>query len=140
MKFFNQKIPVVLVALALGLTMASVAEAKKKHSKPEGVSGTAEVAVAAEASKSIKDTSGNGEALMKKSDCFSCHSVKRKIVGPGYIDVAKKYKGDKTAVAKLTKKVKEGGSGVWGQVPMSAHPDIKDADIESMVQWVLKRK
>lgn len=80
------------------------------------------------------------EALMKKSDCFSCHQVKRKVVGPSYVDVAKKYKNDKKAVATLVKKVKEGGSGNWGSVPMAAHPDLPPADVEKMVKWVLAQK
>jgi cytochrome c len=53
------------------------------------------------------------EAMMKKDGCAACHSVDKKIVGPSYTEVAAKYKGDKDAVAKLSKKVKEGGSGVW---------------------------
>jgi cytochrome c len=80
------------------------------------------------------------EALMKKSDCFTCHQVKVKVVGPAYKDVAKKYKGDPKAVAALVKKVKEGGQGVWGQVPMSPHPQLKDEEIKAMVQWVLAQK
>jgi cytochrome c551/c552 len=80
------------------------------------------------------------ESLMKKSDCFTCHQVKRKVVGPAYVDVAKKYKGQKGAVTALVKKVKEGGSGNWGSVPMVAHPDLNDEDVKLMVQWVLSRK
>lgn len=80
------------------------------------------------------------EASMKKSDCFACHQVKRKVVGPSYVDIAKKYKTDKNAVANLSKKVKDGGSGVWGAVPMAAHKNLKDAEIEAMVRWVLAQK
>lgn len=83
------------------------------------------------------DAIAEGEALVKKSDCLSCHQPKIKVVGPAYVDVAKKYKGNAGAVAKLVKKVKAGGAGVWGQVPMSAHPNLADADIEKMVKWVL---
>lgn len=82
----------------------------------------------------------DAEALMKKSDCFTCHAVKRKVVGPAYADVAKKYKGNKGAVAVLVKKVKEGGSGNWGAVPMAAHADLKDEDVKAMVAWVLRQK
>ncbi len=80
------------------------------------------------------------EALMKKSDCFSCHQVKRKVVGPSFLDVAKKYKNDKKAGATLVKKIKEGGSGNWGSVPMAAHPNLPPADIEKMVKWILAQK
>ena len=80
------------------------------------------------------------EAMMKKSDCFTCHSVAKKIVGPAYKDVAKKYKSDPKALAMLVDKVKKGGSGHWGQVPMAAHPNLKDADVKAMVTWVLAQK
>jgi len=78
------------------------------------------------------------EALAQKSGCLACHSVKNKVVGPSYKDVAAKYKGDKGAEAKLVAKVKAGGSGVWGPVPMPANsPQVKDEDIKTIVQWVL---
>lgn len=80
------------------------------------------------------------EALMKKSDCFSCHQVKMKVVGPAFKDVAKKYKGDAKAVEKLVAKVKAGGQGVWGQVPMAPHPGLKDEELKAMVTWVLAQK
>lgn len=79
----------------------------------------------------------DGEALVKKADCLSCHQPKNKVVGPAYVDVAKKYKGKAGAVETLVKKVKAGGSGNWGAVPMAAHPNIPDADLQKMVKWVL---
>jgi cytochrome c len=79
----------------------------------------------------------DGEALVKQNDCLSCHQPTHKVVGPAYIDVAKKYKGDAGAVARLVKKVKAGGSGNWGAVPMAAHPNVSDADLTKMVKWVL---
>lgn len=80
------------------------------------------------------------EALMKKDNCALCHAVDKKLVGPSYVDVAAKYKGDKDAVAKLTKKVKEGGSGVWGQIPMPPNVAIPTADITDLVTWILTLK
>jgi cytochrome c len=80
------------------------------------------------------------EAMMKKSDCFTCHQVKVKVVGPAFKDVAKKYKGDPKAVDALVKKVKAGGQGNWGQVPMAPHPNLKDEDLKAMVTWVLAQK
>jgi cytochrome c len=78
------------------------------------------------------------EALAQKNGCLACHSVANKIVGPAYKDVAAKYRGDKTAEAKLIAKVKAGGSGVWGPIPMPANsPHVKDEDIQNIVQWVL---
>lgn len=76
--------------------------------------------------------------LAKKSGCLACHAADKKVVGPSYQDVAKKYAGDKTAEAKLVEKVKKGGSGVWGPVPMIANsPQVKDDDIKTLVKWVL---
>lgn len=78
-----------------------------------------------------------GEALAKAKNCLACHAIDKKVVGPSYQDVAKKYKGDKTAEAKLSKKVKEGGAGVWGPIPMPPNAQVSDADIKTLVEWVL---
>jgi|SRR5450830_73897 len=78
------------------------------------------------------------EALAQKSGCLNCHSVQAAIIGPAYKDVAKKYKGDKTAEVRLIEKVKAGGSGVWGKMPMPPNsPQVKDDDIKTIVKWVL---
>jgi cytochrome c len=78
------------------------------------------------------------QALAQKSGCLACHSIDKKVLGPAYKDVSAKYKGDKTAEAKLIAKVKAGGSGVWGPMPMPANsPQVKDADIKTIVEWVL---
>jgi cytochrome c len=92
------------------------------------------------------DMSGNpdyqkGIALVGQNGCFSCHAVADKINGPSYQDVANKYAGaGDTIVPHLAKKIVEGGSGVWGTVPMIAHPQISEADAESMVKYVLLLK
>ena len=78
--------------------------------------------------------------LAQKYACVACHSVDKKIVGPAYKDVAKKYAGDKSAEAKLVAKVKAGGSGVWGPIPMPAHPQVSDADLKTLVKWVLSQR
>ena len=80
----------------------------------------------------------DASALAQKSGCLACHTIDKKVLGPAYKDVAAKYKGDKTAEAKLVAKVKAGGSGVWGPMPMPPNsPQVKDADITAIVQWVL---
>jgi len=81
-----------------------------------------------------------GEDLLKKSGCTACHAVDKKVIGPAYQDVAAKYKGDAGAAAKLADKVKKGGSGVWGPVPMPPNTQVSDADIKSMVAYVLALK
>lgn len=80
------------------------------------------------------------EALAKSSGCMVCHGIDTKLVGPSYKEVAAKYLGVKDAAAILVKKVKDGGSGVWGEIPMPPHPDISDADLETMVDWILSIK
>jgi cytochrome c5 len=81
-----------------------------------------------------------GEALMQKDGCAACHGIDKKIVGPAYLDVAAKYKGDAGALPKLTQKVKAGGAGVWGQVPMPPNPQVPDDDIKALVSWILALK
>jgi cytochrome c len=77
------------------------------------------------------------EALAKKHNCLACHQVDKKVVGPAYKDIAKKYKGQNVA-AKLVEKVKKGGSGVFGPVPMPPNPAVPDADVTKLVDWILK--
>ncbi|HVO87809.1 MAG TPA: c-type cytochrome [Casimicrobiaceae bacterium] len=82
----------------------------------------------------------SGEDLIKKYGCVACHANDRKIVGPAYQDVAAKYKGNAQAPAMLAKKVKEGGSGVWGQVPMPPNPTVTDADMKTIINYILSLK
>jgi cytochrome c len=77
-------------------------------------------------------------ALQAKYSCGSCHTVANKLVGPAYTDVAKKYKGDASAPAKLAAKVKAGGSGVWGEIPMPPN-NVPDADLKKLVDWILSK-
>jgi cytochrome c len=80
------------------------------------------------------------EALAKAKNCMSCHAVDKKVVGPSYKDVAKKYAGNAGAAATLEAKVKKGGSGTWGTVPMPPNPAVSDADIKKLVAWILATK
>ena len=82
----------------------------------------------------------DGQALATKHACMACHQVDKKVVGPALKEVAAKYKGDKTAEAKMIDKVKKGGSGVWGTIPMPPNAQVPDADIKAIVQWVLAIK
>lgn len=77
------------------------------------------------------------EALAKKHNCTACHAIDKKLVGPAYKDVAAKYKGQNVA-AKLQEKVKKGGQGVWGPVPMPPNAAVPDADVKTLVDWILK--
>jgi cytochrome c len=81
------------------------------------------------------------EELAKKHACLACHVIKgAKTVGPAYADVAKKYAGQKGIEAKLVEKVKKGGTGVWGQVPMPPNAAVSDADLHALVKWILSIK
>ena len=83
----------------------------------------------------------DGEALFKKHNCTVCHSVAKKVVGPALKEIAAKYRGDSEAQAKLEKKVRNGGSGVWGAMPMPpAAKSVSDENIKTIVQWVLSLK
>lgn len=80
------------------------------------------------------------EAIAQKAGCLACHTKDKKVVGPSYQEVAKKYKGQADAPAKLAAKVRKGGSGVWGSVPMPPNDEkkISDADIKAVIDWILK--
>ena len=75
--------------------------------------------------------------LAKKNGCLACHAVDKKLVGPAWKDIGKKYAGDSEAEARLLVKVKKGSNGVWGAVPMPPNATVKDADIKTLVQFVL---
>ncbi len=81
------------------------------------------------------------EDLAKKHLCSTCHVTKgAKTIGPAYVDIAKKYAGQKDAEAKLADKTKKGGQGVWGQVPMPPNAAVPDADVKTLVKWILSVK
>lgn len=77
------------------------------------------------------------EKLAQSKACMACHAVDKKMVGPAYQDVAKKYAADKDAVSKLTASIKAGGSGKWGPVPMPAQAGLSDAEAKTLASWVL---
>ena len=79
------------------------------------------------------------EALAKSKNCLSCHATDKKVVGPSYKDVAAKYKGQGDAVAKLAAKIKAGGKGVWGEVPMPPNK-VSDEEAKKLATWVLATK
>lgn len=76
-------------------------------------------------------------ALATKSGCLACHQLEMKVVGPSYKEVAAKYKGQDGAVEMLAAKVKTGGVGVWGQIPMPPNVNVSEADIKTIVEWIL---
>ena len=158
----KQKLPVLAVGILLiasSITMISGCEKKESAqptesatpSMPAPESSIAQPSSMPEAAATmtasgVGETSAmsDAEAAMKKSDCFTCHAVDKKLIGPAYEWVAFRYKDDKDAIAKLTKSVKEGSSGKWtaytNGVPMTPHPQLTDAEIKTMLEWVLSQK
>ena len=80
------------------------------------------------------------EALAKSKNCMACHAVDKKLVGPSYKDIAKKYAGDAKAVDMLATKIQKGGAGVWGAIPMPANPQVSDAEAKKLSAWILGMK
>lgn len=78
--------------------------------------------------------------LAKSRNCTACHAMERKLIGPSYKDIASRYGSDKDAVEKLTKKVREGGVGVWGQIVMPANPQVTPEEATTLVRWILGQK
>jgi cytochrome c len=79
------------------------------------------------------------QALAAAKNCLACHNIDKKVVGPSYKDVAAKYRGDKTAAARLVTKVMQGGGGVWGVVKMPSNPQVNEAEARKLVAWVLSQ-
>lgn len=77
------------------------------------------------------------KALASKSACLACHAADKKLVGPAYKDVAAKHKGQADAVAKVAARIKSGGSGIYGPVPMPPQPNLKDDELKLLAEWVL---
>lgn len=124
----------LFVPLAFGVLVACNSGSKSPEAKKEDTPAAA------------NDLSGNpdykkGLALIAKSDCLTCHAVEDKINGPSYREVANKYAGmPDTIVAHLAKKIIDGGSGVWGSIPMTPHAGLSQEDAEGMVKYVLLLK
>jgi cytochrome c len=81
--------------------------------------------------------SAKAQQLVQANGCVSCHARDKKVLGPAFIDISKKYKGNPDIIKTLAAKLKSGGSGVWGPVPMPANPNVSDADAKTMLEWIL---
>lgn len=104
-------------------------------SKKENIpSGTASEVNTSEAAKSNL----SGDQIIETLDCSGCHSVNERMIGPSYKEIAGKY--SEKDIELLASKIIEGGSGVWGSVPMSAHPQVSKEDAKKMIQYILSQK
>jgi cytochrome c len=117
---------------------------KKEAPAPVVASAPAAALPAATMPAANTATATDVEGRLKQNACMACHSVDKKLVGPAYSWVAYRYKDDKDAASKLSAAVRNGSSGKWtaytGNMAMPAHPQLSDADILAMVQWVLGQK
>lgn len=128
----------VMVLLA-GIVTGSLTScgSKKEEAKEETEDAYDEHATAEPAKESSKDLIAQGQVLVDASDCKTCHHPTNKIIGPSHTDVAKKYEFTKANITLLANKIINGGSGTWGEIPMSPHADISMADAEKMAMYVL---
>ena len=78
--------------------------------------------------------------LAKAKNCTACHALDKKVIGPNFKEIAAKYASDKGAVARLVGKVRQGGSGTWGQIPMPANPQVSAAEAETLVKWIMSQR
>ncbi len=122
---------VALVLIACGGSGTENKEQAKEEAKQE---------TAAAPSLSDNPDYEKGLALIAASDCLTCHKVDEKIIGPTYREVANKYENTEANVKMLAEKVIKGGSGVWGDVAMTPHPNVSQADAEQMVKYILLLK
>lgn len=128
---------VLLVAATASWTMTSCG-GKKEDAKEEQAEETIDDDDLAEPKKeSSEDLIKQGQVLVDQSDCKTCHHATNKIIGPAHADVAKKYEFTQGNVTMLAGKIIKGGSGVWGEIPMTAHPDLSQQDAEKMAMYVL---
>jgi cytochrome c len=107
--FYMKKITFCFVAIALSMTQTAFAQSNQAAA-----------------------------ALANQSGCMTCHKAEGKLVGPGFQEIAEKYKNQPEALDTLMQKVKKGGSGVWGRIPMPAHPQLSDESLNTLVSWILR--
>jgi cytochrome c len=107
---------------------------------PKGASMRTVLILALAAFTAMPALAQSPDELLKKNGCTACHAVDKKVIGPAYNDVSAKYKGDAGAAARLMDKVKKGGVGVWGQVPMPPNPQVSDAENKAMIGYILALK
>lgn len=121
-----------MVAVLAVLVACGGGGEKKEETKKEETPATNDITTNPDYQKGVE--------IVSQSDCFTCHKIDEKNIGPAWRDVAKKYAGQDTAVRYLAHKIINGGSGVWGQVPMAAHPTFTQEQAETVARYVLLLK
>lgn len=100
----------------------------------------AAVAAPAAVAATATDSADPVQKLLTVNACTACHALDRKVIGPGFREIASRYQGDSTAPEKLARKIREGGAGVWGQIPMPPHQQLSGADLTLIVGWIMNQK
>lgn len=133
-----KKLFILIVVMGFGACTITSCGGKKEDAKTEEANDEySDYETAAPEKSSDEDLIKQGEALIAQSDCKTCHHPTNKIVGPAHSEVAKKYDFTKANVSLLAGKIIQGGSGVWGDIPMTPHADISKGDAEKMAMYVL---
>jgi cytochrome c len=128
--------------IIFGLALAISACGNNKSSNSSGTDTTVTTTTTTSSSQNtsvaVKDTLGAG--LIQKNDCLTCHKLDQKIIGPAYTDVANKYTASPAVIDTLANKIIKGGSGNWGNIAMSPHPNLSVTDAQEMVKYILSLK
>lgn len=131
--------PIFIIPAFYALILVSCSSNQPQNTSTATINTTTTQTVTVETIKPAEQshTASTGEILMKKSDCFTCHSMDMKIVGPSFKDIADKYEANEVNIQFLTDKVIHGGSGNWGNIDMQAHNQISAAEAQDMVNYIL---
>lgn len=132
-----KKLLVTFCVIAISTWLLSSCGGKKEEEKKDATDEYSAYESAEPEKASSDDVIKQGQTLVDNSDCKTCHHTKNRIVGPGHEEVAQKYEFTKANVTMLAGKIINGGSGNWGEVPMTPHPDLTQADAEKMAMYVL---
>jgi cytochrome c len=132
-----KKVLALIVVFGLAIWINTSCGGKKDEAKKEADDGYSDYETADGDKPSADDLIKQGQTLADASDCKTCHHATNKIVGPAHAEVAKKYEFTQANVTYLANKIIQGGSGVWGEVPMTPHADMSQADAEKMAMYVL---
>jgi cytochrome c551/c552 len=134
----TQLLSILLIAFILGSCNDSSLIVENHHK--DSIKKAQESIAIIEKPIVVKDPESSiykGENLMRQSDCFSCHSVDEKIIGPSFTQISNRYDANKDKISYLINKVMNGGSGAWGQIPMQPHHQLNQGDVKEMVLYIL---
>ena len=126
------------IIFGLALAISACGNNKSKNSSGNDTTVTTTTSSTQNTSVAVKDTLG--AALIEKNDCLTCHKLDQKVIGPAYIDVANKYTASPAVIDTLANKIIKGGSGNWGNIAMSPHPNLSMTDAQAMVKYILSLK